>query len=188
MPEISLQTRFGTLGTGLDLLGVGVAVIWPDNAIYFAVSALIVGTILIFISILPAKLFDDIATTSWRAWFFGFIQLHKAAKRTYEKTRKNVSAGMAETDIGNFEADPYGWYGHALVGKAGSARISVFGCKPYLDYLDEIPPEEINRHYLVVTETEAHLEDTIKNKVKYNRLYIKKSEMKKRIKEIEGWG
>ena len=189
MDNLSLQARFGTAGAGLDLFGVGAVVIYPEGAIYFAVPALILGTILIFLAVLPSGLFNAIASASWRSFIYGFIPLHKAAKKAYEKNYDNLSANFAEQDFENFEADPISWFANALIGSnVDETGVAIFGCKPQLDILTEIPRQKVYSHHLVVNEKEALLQDMDSDRTKYDRLHIRKSDMEKRIKEISTWG
>jgi len=182
--DISPRERLVYGGAAIGLLAVPLMYFCPNLTIFIAIPMLLVGLALLGIAIFPINI------SGWRIFIYGFISLREAARIAYEKNHDNLSAKAAEMDFGNVEADPLGWYAHALLGsKTDPTRISVFGCKPHLDLLIEIPPAHYFQNYLSVTGNDAILEDTTHNKrVIYHHLHLKKSDMKKRIKEISTWG
>ena len=60
----------------------------------------------------------------------------------------------------------------------------LFGYKPPFDNFNRIPPEEINRNNLIVTENNVLLQDKNNNQTRFDQIHIKRSDMKRRFKEI----
>jgi len=181
--DISPRERLGYGGAVISLLAGPLMYYCPSLTVFIAIPMVAVGIALLIIAITPMNI------SGWRIFIYGFISLREAARIAYEKNHDNLSAKAAEMDFGSMEADPLGWYAHALLGSnVDETGVSIFGCKPQLGYLTMIPRQEIYRHYLVVNENEALLQDRDTKRVKYDRLHIRKSDMKKRIKEISTWG
>ncbi|MCH8080412.1 MAG: hypothetical protein IIA06_11665 [Proteobacteria bacterium] len=173
--DISQRERLVYGGAAIGLLAVPLMYFYPDLTVFIAIPMLVVGTALLLIAILPMNI------SGWWVFIYGLIPLREAARIAYEKNHDNLSAQAAEMDFGNMEADPLGWYAHALLGSnVDPTRIPVFGCKPHLDLLIEIPPAHYFQNYLSVTSNDVILEDVTTNRrVKYYHLHIKKSDMKK---------
>ena len=182
--DISPRERLGYGGAAIGLLAVPLMYFCPNLTIFIAIPMLVVGFALLGIAIFPINI------SGWRIFIYGFISLREAARIAYEKNHDNLSAAAAEMDFGNGEADPLGWYAHALLGSnVDPTRIPVFGCKPHLDLLIKIPLAHYIQNYLTVTDNDVILVDVTHNeRVKYNHLHILKSDMRKRIKEISTWG
>jgi len=180
--DISPRERLAYGGAAIGLLAVPLMYFFPNLTIFIAIPMLVVGVALLLIAVFPMNI------SGWRVFIYGFIPLYKAAKKAYEENYDNLAAGFAEHEFANCEADPIGWFAHALIGSnVDETGVSIFGCKPQLDILTIIPRQEVYRHYLVVNENEASLQDRDTNRAKYDRLHIRKSDMKKRIKEISTW-
>jgi len=162
----------------LVIIGVAIIAITPSLTAWIAIPMLIIGVALLLLAIFPINM------GSWRSFIYGFVPLQVAARIAYEENQNNLSDGFAEHEFTG-EADPISWYATALIGSnIDETGVYIFGCKPQLDILNEIPRQEVYRYHLVVNENEALLQDGISKNVKYDRLHVRKSEMKKRIKEI----
>lgn len=118
---------------------------------------------------------------------FGLIPLHGAAKFAYRKLQYTTSAGFAEHPYLNNEADPIGWYITALLGSTLDESIQLFAYKPNLDTLNPISYQEYKRHKVVVSNEGVSLSEKLNDRIVYDRLHIRKSDLKKKIKFIASW-
>jgi hypothetical protein len=115
-------------------------------------------------------------------WQKRFISLREGALLAYEKTQGSLAAGMAEGMPGG----PLGWYATALVGQPQREHIPVYATKPPSRKRIVIPSEELPRG--IISDEGRSFKYWGQNEPKYVDLQIKRSYMKKRIKEIRTWG
>jgi len=126
--------------------------------------------------------------TDWAPLRF-IIPLEIASQRAYEKLRgrtlssQRLPAKFADINFSDEQAKPISWFGLAILGRGS---IPVFGIHPPSSLLEIVPKNLI--------EAAGHLSDNAnsisyygKSRSEYEKLFIKKSDFKKRLKEIESW-
>lgn len=180
--DISPRERLAYGGAGIDTLAVPIMFYFPEYGVFVAVPMFIIGTVLLVIAVFPVTL------VGWKLFIYGFTPLQKAAKKTYEVTRNKTPGNWAETAFFSRPGDPLGWFAHALLGSTQEKGIQLFGCKPQLDILDPISYREYKSYYLIVDDGGAALVDKFKhNFVIYDRLHVRKRDLKKQIEFIASW-
>jgi hypothetical protein len=169
------------LGLGINVLAIPAYHFLPQYEASIAFLLFFIGAVFLVLVFIPIG-------WSWRAFLYGFTPLEAAAKKVYEINRDKTPARFAEHAYGD-KADPLGWFAQALIGsKIDSTGVHIYGCKPHLDILSEIPRREYFCNKLIVDKDRAFLQEKYgTNAVIYDRLHIKRGEMKARIKEILTW-
>ena len=107
--------------------------------------------------------------------------LKECARVAYEKTRDSNAAKMAERQPDGREGI-LSWYAHALT-KRGDTTL--YGKKPPATKYEVVPNENMGKYHFV--ESLSAVAYHGKTKWEYEDLRLKRSELRRKIKDIKSW-
>ena len=117
------------------------------------------------------------------------MPLKEAALRAYEAMRgrtegsQKLSVGFSEMTFSDGNSRPLSWYAIAL---ADRGKTPVFGCHPPSTKL-EIVPERLVRAQGSFSDDANEIHYYGKSSPEFSGLLIKRSDFRKRLKEIASW-